>query len=105
MLYGGKPPSQLHSETSREAAEQISVRLNPLQRQVLVYLIRQAEKGATDEEMQEVLEMSPNTQRPRRRELQLSGVVVDSGVKRLTNAKRRAVVWRINADQSDVPGL
>jgi hypothetical protein len=37
--------------------------------------------------------MDPNTERPRRRELQLNGLVRDSGERRLNRSGRRAVVW------------
>lgn len=36
-----------------------------------------------------------NTQRPRRRELELMGRIEDSGQTRLTRSRRAAVVWRI----------
>ena len=90
--YDGRPPRQNHSETSHEAADSVEVRLGGLQRQVLDYL---ATGGATDEEIQDQLNMPPSTQRPRRRELQLHGLVRDSGIRRATRSGRRAVVWEV----------
>ncbi len=91
--YHGKPPSQRHSPTSREAADQIESQLNKLQQEVLSFLQGRGEYGATDEEIQKALDMAQNTERPRRRELQLKDLVCDSGHKRLTSSGRRAVVW------------
>ena len=91
-LFGGEPPHQRHSETSRAAAEQIKMRVGPLHQRLLAFL---ASRDATDEEMQVALDMGANTQRPRRRELQLSGRIVDSGQRRLTKSRREAVVWRL----------
>lgn len=90
-LYDGLPPHQKHSVTSREAAELIEPSTGTKRAQVLRYIHESG--GATDQEIQDALRMDPSTQRPRRRELELQGSVVDSGNKRLTRSKRRAVVW------------
>lgn len=90
-LYDGTPPHQKHSPTSREAADRIEPTTGTKRAQVLRYIHNSG--GATDEEIQDALRMNPSTQRPRRRELQLQGTVVDSGNTRLTRSKRRAVVW------------
>jgi hypothetical protein len=87
-------PYQSHSETSREAAEQIGYDLNKLQARVLAYL-RSCPLGATDEEMQVGLAMNPSTQRPRRIELMDRRLIVDSGRKRKTRSGRWAVVWTV----------
>ena len=50
-------------------------------------------RPATDEEVQTVLSMNPSTERPRRKELQDAGLVVDSGIRRCTASGRNAVVW------------
>jgi hypothetical protein len=86
-------PYQRHSETSREAAEAIEPRAVKLREQVRCFLLSCGPAGATDEEMQICLEMNPNTQRPRRRELVLGGAVIDSGKTRNTKSGRKAVVW------------
>ena len=94
--FNGKPPSQAHSETSKEAAAKIEIAASTLRAQVFNHL-RGEEGGATDDEMQVSLAMNPSTQRPRRRELQLKGLVVDSGKKRKTRSNRQAVVWIVSA--------
>jgi hypothetical protein len=96
-LFGGEPPSQRHSKTSRAAAAAIKQKIGPMHVVVLYYLYGCG--GATDEEMQAGIPMSANTQRPRRRELELMGCIVDSGRVRLTNSRRQAVVWIIAPQQ------
>lgn len=49
--------------------------------------------GLTDEECQALLQMPPNTQRPRRRELVQAERVRDSGARRTTKSGRKAIVW------------
>ncbi len=93
-LYGGSPPAQGHSPTSQAAAASIAPRIGDLHRKLIDWL-RQHPDGATDEEMQDELDMLANTQRPRRRELQLADYVEDSGRTRLTHSGRNAVVWRL----------
>jgi len=83
-------PFQQHSPTSREAAMKV-VTPGTLRADVLKLITESG--GATDEEIQDRLRMNPNTQRPRRRELQQAGLVRDSGDKRTTRAGRYAVVW------------
>lgn len=80
------------SETSKAAALAIEHDLNRLESIVLA-LIREREEGVTDEQMQGLLGMNPNTQRPRRIALVARGLVRDSGEKRRTWAGRWATVW------------
>jgi predicted ArsR family transcriptional regulator len=84
---------QPHSDTSREAAEQIEPREGTLRRLVLDYLRKFG--PSTDEQMQENLEMAQNTQRPRRIELVDRGFVRDSGRTAPTKSGRAAVLWEI----------
>lgn len=91
--YGGGPPHQRHSATSKAAAESVRVRVGPLHQKILAHLRECG--GATDEEIMGALDMGGNTQRPRRRELQLMGMVKDSGLTRQTRSGRAAVVWII----------
>lgn len=91
--YNGDPPSQAHSPTSQAAAESIKPKRGPLHKKIIDFL--RVTGGANDEEMQWDLSMPPNTQRPRRRELQLMGDVVDSGTTRPTRSGRAAVVWKL----------
>lgn len=87
------PPAQRHSPTSVAAAEGIEPRAETLRRAVLEFLRQRGEQGATDEEIQDALAMPGNTARPRRRELQMAGLVVDSGNTRETRSGRQAVIW------------
>jgi len=79
-------------ETRRAARDLIKPTAETLRQQVLAYLTRRGAYGATDEEMQNNLNMKGNTQRPRRRELVLAGKVKDSGKTRPT-ATSKATVW------------
>ena len=88
--YGGMPP-HVDADTSRAAAEQIEPTAGTLRAEVLAAI--RAWEGATDEQLQEYLHMPANTQRPRRRELVLQRLVVDSGQRRATNSGRQAIVW------------
>ena len=51
--------------------------------------------GVTDQEIQLDLEMTACTEHPRRGELVKKGLVEDSGRRRMTNAGRSAIVWRL----------
>lgn len=84
-------PYQHHSETSKAAAVAIEPSRESLKGKVLAYL-RTAGK-ATDEQMQEALQMNPSTQRPRRIELWKAGLVRDSGIQKATKSGRMAAVW------------
>lgn len=79
--------------TSKEAASSVRGRINDLQEQVLAFLQRRGVVGATDEEMQRGIPMLANTQRPRRRELVLDGLVQDSEKRRETSTGKAAIVW------------
>jgi len=86
-------PYQPHSDTSREAAEQIEPTAGTERSRVLA-LLREV-GGLTDEQIQDRLEMNPSTERPRRVELCQMGFVHDSGEKAATRSGRRAVVWDV----------
>lgn len=89
--YGGDPPSQKHSGTSQAAAAQIKYKVGDLHRAILSHLLEVG--GATDEQLMDALDMGGNTERPRRRELQLMGYIEDSGKTAVTRSGRSAVVW------------
>lgn len=86
-------PFQRHSDTSREAADAMKYSAETLRETVFNYLNYRGAEGATDEEIQDDLDMAGNTERPRRRELQEAGKVRDSGMRRTTKTGRQAVVW------------
>lgn len=89
-------PQRPHANASvtRQAA---GVAIRPtaakLRTRVLQFIRSQGTLGATDAEIQEQLEMRGDTERPRRRELQKAGLIVDSGEARTTPSGRAAVVW------------
>ena len=86
-------PYQPHSQTSREAAQKITLVAPTCSQRVLAYLKRCSGFGATDSQIQSALNMNPSTQRPRRIELVKKGLVKDSGRKRKTKRGWNAVVW------------
>jgi hypothetical protein len=61
---------------------------------VYEYLIRQGLRGATDNEMQQALQMSGDTQRPSRVKLLRDGLIIDSGTTRINLNGNPATVWR-----------
>lgn len=98
-----EPPFQRHSETSQQAAQSVLPRTGTLRRKVLDYLLS-CEDGATDDEMQAALDMNGSTQRPRRIELEQSGLVVKTDQKRKTRGGELASVYiaaPINASKED----
>jgi hypothetical protein len=84
-----------HRRTAKEAADQIAGVSGTLRRKVWDYLLERWAEGATDEEMQDAMDMPASTQRPRRCELVEAGEVVDSGTTRKTRSGRSAVVWQL----------
>lgn len=96
--YEGMSQNTGQGETSGEAAEWITSKAGKLRRTVL-WAIRNAPDGLTDEEGQDVLGMEGNTYRPRRVELHKGwrdipgGFVEDRGVRRKGRSGRSAIVW------------
>ena len=86
-------PSVNSLVTRRAAAISVRPTAGRLRARVLAFIVSQNEHGASDEEAQLALGMQGNTQRPRRRELQASGLILDSGIVRTTSAGRCATVW------------
>jgi hypothetical protein len=60
---------------------------------VLTYIRDRGREGATDAECQRALSMLTQTQTARRNALAKCGAVMDSGKRRLTPSKRKAIVW------------
>lgn len=86
-------PYQRHSRTSAAAAQNIEPKTGTKRALVLAFLRGRGAAGATDEEMQQQIPMSPNTQRPRRVELVAARLIKDSGQERNTSGGDAAVVW------------
>lgn len=90
-------PYQPHSETSREAAEELEPKASTLRAKVLDYIRKTGR--VTDEQLQEALNMNPSTQRPRRVELVKMGLICDSGTTAITRSGRRAVLWEAPSNE------
>ena len=82
------------TDTQREAAKRALPKSGTARAMVLAHIIHT--NGATDEEIVEALGMNPNTERPRRKELQEQGWIVDSGIRRRTSSGTSAIVWTLN---------
>ena len=105
--YGGTPPFEAGSETSEEAAHQMKLGAGSIRSKVYQYVLDRgpvshgttlsgkliAIGGATDDEIEEDLELRHQTASPRRRELVLGKLLRDSGCVRQTSSGRNAVVW------------
>ena len=87
------PPHVRHSETSKDAADQIEASAATLRARVYVWLKQHG--PATDEQMQERIPMPANTQRPRRVELVTRKFVASSGKKARTRSGREAELWKV----------
>jgi hypothetical protein len=97
MKEGRQPtlPYQPQSPTSKAAAKAAKPAAGTHRANVLAMLAKVGAMGLTDEQMQDILDMNPSTQRPRRIELVRSGHVKDSGRKRNTTSGRKATVWEV----------
>jgi hypothetical protein len=88
-----RAPYQRGSTTSAEAAASIEHKTGPDATTVLAFLRGCGRHGATDEQMQALIPMQANTQRPRRVWLTQHHRVKDSGTKRATTSGKNATVW------------
>ena len=88
-----RAPCQRHSPTSRAAALAAEPHAGTKRAILLAFLRGRGDLGATDEEMQVCVPMSPNTQRPRRVELVEGRHIENSGRIRKTMGGVDAVVW------------
>ena len=66
------------TKTSRAAADRAKLAASGQRLQVLNHIRKQGEIGATDKEIQTALDLSGDSQRPRRRELELAGQITES---------------------------
>lgn len=95
--YTGSIPETL---ATSQAAAKLSQTRNPTKRQQIFDLIAASRYGRTDDEIQFMLNMNGSTQRPRRRELQLLGLIrpmfdatTGRSITRKTATGHQAVVW------------
>ena len=79
------------SETSREAAEAAVGTAEAGRARVLACLVRHG--AMTLQQIEDALGWSGNTVRPRRKELEAAGLVVNSGRMAKTKSGRNAVLW------------
>lgn len=80
-------------ETRRKAAEFIANLKPGKRKEVYDFLLQRGDQGATDQEIQDALQMGESTQRPRRKELEEADVICASGRTRPTRSGLPAVVW------------
>jgi len=80
-------------DTARWAAEQAALSLRDTQLAVLDALVRAGDRGLMDHEHEALHGMGQDSAGKRRGELLTLGLVADSGSKRETPRKRRAIVW------------
>ncbi len=93
------PPHQVHSDTSTEAAVAIAPKFGKMTMSVLNFLAGQ--QGMTDEEAQRAMGLEGNSYRPCRVTLADRGYVADTGGRRMTAHRKRAVVWSITQKGRD----
>ena len=96
--YTGSSP--VTRETSRAAAERITVGAETLRYAVLEAIVA-APSGLTDQEQQAALKLDGSTQRPRRVELLALGLIQHIR-ERNTDSGRRALVWGPTAAGEEV---
>ena len=95
LKYPKKPGYKEHS-TSKQAAEEITVRSRKLRVKTLEVIKRKGSYGATPEEVSEILSESILSIRPRFTELKINGDIVNSGNKRRNGFNKQTIVWRYN---------
>lgn len=93
IAYNDLPPFTAHRPTSELAAFLIESKALNLRQKVYSYILRCGELGAIDHDVAAALNLQADTARPRRRELELRGHVIDSGKTRKSPKNRDAIVW------------
>lgn len=91
--YGGVAPHVKESDTSREAAVDVTPKAPAIRQQVWSLIAARGPIGATDDEIEVHLNMRHETVSARRRELAIQRFVVDSGRRRNTRRGKAATVW------------
>ncbi len=91
------PPKLPHNgtTTSKLAADSMRCSAGAQQQRVLECLQQAGDAGLTDEEIQRALDLSGNSERPRRSKLVELGLVRNTGLMRKTNSGHAAVVWAV----------
>lgn len=85
-----------HTDTS--AAALIAIKPTaPIVREMVLAALREAgEDGLTADECAVFIDTDRLNVRPRTTELRSQGKIADSGLRRLNDSGKRAIVWRIN---------
>lgn len=92
-LYGGVPPHERSSGTSRAAAISVTETAGTLRSKVLAHVRSCGPAGATCDEVEEALGLRHQTASARMRELALKSMIVMAGERRVTRSGRYAEVW------------
>lgn len=103
-FYNGLPPHQRHSETSLAAAIAMLETADTKRGLVYRFLRQRGQVGATDEQIQRDLGL-PGNPCPRRRELEIAGIVEDSGRRAPTSAGKMAVIWVLKESEPQQEAL
>lgn len=85
-------PGWKKRDTSRQAAEQISVVVTGLQSKVLEFI---RSGPASADELASYIEISILSARPRCSELAKMGLIEDSGERRANESGKMAIVWKM----------
>ena len=91
--YRGHPPHVAGSDTSKAAADSKKPTAAIQRLRVLAFIGGCKARGCTDEEIAEGMGIGGNSVRPRRRELELRGLIEKREETRPTRSGRMAVVW------------
>ena len=98
--YGGLPPYQKGSDTSREAARSVARGAPTKRAEVYGYILARGDDGATDAEIEGGLSMLRQSVCARRNELVKLGMIRDSGRRRTSlHTGRRCAVWVVRTGQ------
>jgi predicted ArsR family transcriptional regulator len=89
--YGGHPPFEKSSDTSRAASESVDVSAGTMRAKVLEAI--KLHRGMTCDQIELHLGLRHQTASARVRELVLMGKLRDAGIRRPTRSGRMAAVW------------
>lgn len=93
-MYFNNGPTKLRAnapDTSRAAAVRALPKSGSARTKVYETILTSG--GLTDEQIVVLTGLSPNSARPRRKELQEAGLIFDSGQRRNTATGSKAIVW------------
>lgn len=89
------PPAPGVTDTSKEAADRIVIRVGSLRHTVLMAIVDAGAFGATGSELTNELGEWTYSIKPRCTELKKLAFIEDSGFRRPNDLQRREIVWRI----------